>query len=40
MIYLRLTDTAAVDAQRVINDLVRRPRPKPPEAEGGLVPVK
>ena len=40
MIYLHLTHTAAVDAQRVLNDLFRRPRPKPPEENGGAVPVK
>ena len=35
MIYLHLTHTAAVDALRVINRLFRRPRPKPPEENGG-----
>ena len=40
MIYLHLTHTAAVDALRVINELFRRPRPNPPEADGGAVPVK
>ena len=40
MIYLHLTHTAAVDAQRVLNNLFRRPRPKPPEENGGAVPVK
>jgi len=40
MIYLHLTHTAAVDAQRVLNDLFRRPRQKPPEEDGGAVPVK
>ena len=39
MIYLHLTDTAAIDARKVINDLFRRPRPKPPEENGGAVPV-
>jgi len=39
MIYLHLTHTAAVDALRVLNDLFRRPRPKPPEENGGAVPV-
>ncbi len=40
MIYLHLTHTAAVDAQRVINGLFRRPRPNPPEETGGAVPVR
>ena len=40
MIYLHLTHTAAIDALTIINKLFRRPRPEPPEAEGGLVPVK
>ena len=40
MIYLHLTHTAAVDALRVINELFRRPRPNPPEENGGAVPVK
>lgn len=42
MIYLHLTHTAAVDALKVINELFRRPRPKPPEENGGavLVPSK
>ena len=41
MIYLHLTHTAAVDAQRVINELFRRPRPNnPPDANGAAVPVK
>lgn len=40
MIYLHLTHTAAVDALRVINELFRRPRPNPPEKDGGAVPVK
>ena len=35
MIYLHLTHTAAVDALRVIDELFRRPRPKPPEENGG-----
>jgi integrase/recombinase XerD len=39
MIYLHLTHTAAVDALRVLNDLFRRPRPNPPEENGGAVPV-
>ena len=39
MIYLHLTHTAAVDALRVLNDLFRRPRPEPPEENGGAVPV-
>ena len=39
MIYLHLTHTAAVDALRVINGLFRRPRPNPPEENGGAVPV-
>lgn len=41
MIYLHLTDTAAIDARQVINDLFRRPQPnKPPQENGGEVPVK
>ena len=40
MIYLHLTDTAAVDARKVINELFRRPRRKPPEDDAGAVPVK
>ena len=40
MIYLHLTDTAAIDAQKVINELFRRPRRKPPEDDAGAVPVK
>ena len=40
MIYLHLTHTAAIDALRVINELFRRPRPNPPEENGGAVPVK
>ena len=40
MIYLHLTHTAAVDALRVINSLFRRPRPNPPEENGGAVPVR
>lgn len=40
IIYLHLTHTAAVDALRVINELFRRPRPNPPEDNGGAVPVK
>jgi site-specific recombinase XerD len=39
MIYLHLTHTAAVDALRVLNDLFRRPRRKPPEENGGAVPA-
>jgi site-specific recombinase XerD len=39
MIYLHLTHTAAVDALRVLNELFRRPRRKPPEENGGAVPV-
>ena len=39
MIYLHLTHTAAVDALRVINGLFRRPRPNPPEENGGAVPA-
>jgi site-specific recombinase XerD len=40
MIYLHLTHTAALDALRVINELFRRPRRNPPEADGGLVPAR
>ena len=40
MIYLHLTHTAAIDALRVINELFRRPRPNPPEENGGAVPAK
>jgi site-specific recombinase XerD len=40
MIYLHLTHTAAIDALRVINELFRRLRRKPPEADGGAVPVR
>lgn len=40
MIYLHLTHTAAVDALRVINEVFRRPRPNPPEENGGAVPVR
>lgn len=39
MIYLHLTHTAAVDAQRVINELFRRIRRDPPEENGGAVPA-
>ena len=39
MIYLHLTDTAAIDARKVVNELFRRPRPNPPEENGGAVPV-
>ncbi len=40
MIYLHLTDTAAIDARKVINELFRRPLRKPPEDNAGAVPVK
>ena len=40
MIYLHLTHTAAKDAVRIINELFRRPRRKPPEDDAGAVPVK
>jgi site-specific recombinase XerD len=40
MIYLHLTHTAAVDARRIMNELFRRPRPEPPEENGGAVPVR
>lgn len=40
MIYLHLTHTAAIDALRVLNALFRRPRPNPPEENGGAVPVR
>ena len=40
MIYLHLTHTAAKDAVRIINELFRRPRRKPPEGDAGAVPMK
>jgi len=40
MIYLHLTHTKAIDALRIINEIFRRNRPNPPEAEGGVVPVR
>ncbi len=40
IIYLHLTHTKAIDALRIINEIFRRLRPNPPEAEGGVVPVR
>ena len=40
MIYLHLTETAAVDARRVIETIFRRPRPTSPPANAGRPPGK